>query len=42
VVFLGVTGRIQRQHEIVHVIAREFWRPRLALRIPDVASRNFR
>ena len=42
VVFLGVTGRIQRQHEIVHVIVREFWRPRLAPRVPDVASRNFR
>jgi len=42
-VFLGVTGRIQRQHEIVHVIAREFWRPRLdAPRVPDVTSRNFR
>lgn len=41
-VFLGVAGRIQRQHEIVHVIAREFWRPRRAPRIPDVASRNFR
>ncbi|HEV2281588.1 MAG TPA: error-prone DNA polymerase [bacterium] len=41
-VFLGVTGRIQRQHDIVHVIAREFWRPRLAPRVPDVASRNFR
>ncbi|HEV2440869.1 MAG TPA: error-prone DNA polymerase [bacterium] len=42
-VFLGVTGRIQRQHEIVHVIAREFWRPRLhAPRVPDVASRDFR
>jgi len=40
-VFLGVTGRIQRQHEIVHVIARELWRPRLP-RVPDVASRNFR
>lgn len=41
-VFLGVTGRIQRQHEIVHVIARKFWRPRLGPRVPDVASRNFR
>jgi error-prone DNA polymerase len=41
-VFLGVTGRIQRQHEIVHVIARQFWQPRLAPRVPDVASRNFR
>jgi error-prone DNA polymerase len=41
-VFLGVTGRIQRQHEIVHVIAREFWRPRIGSRVPGVASRNFR
>jgi error-prone DNA polymerase len=38
-VFLGVAGRIQRQHDIVHVIAREFWQPRLA--VPDVAGRNF-
>ena len=41
-VFLGVSGRIQRQHEIVHVVAREFWRPRLVPRVPDVTSRNFR
>jgi len=41
-VFLGVTGRIQRQHDIVHVIARQFWRPSLAPRPPDVTSRNFR
>jgi error-prone DNA polymerase len=41
-VFLGVTGRIQRQHEIVHVIAREFWRPHLTTRLPGVVSRNFR
>jgi error-prone DNA polymerase len=41
-VFLGVTGRIQRQHEIVHIIARQFWLPRLGPRVPDVASRNFR
>jgi error-prone DNA polymerase len=41
-VFLGVTGRIQRQHEIVHVIAGEFWRPHLTPRLPDVVSRNFR
>ncbi|HLW47110.1 MAG TPA: error-prone DNA polymerase [bacterium] len=41
-VFLGVTGRIQRQHEIVHVIAQQFWRPQLGPRLPDVASRNFR
>ncbi|MHB8730523.1 MAG: error-prone DNA polymerase [bacterium] len=40
-VFLGVTGRIQRQHEIVHVIAREFWRPSLSLRVPEVVSRDF-
>jgi len=41
-VFLGVTGRIQRQHEIVHVIAQQFWRPRLTSRPPGVVSRNFR
>ena len=41
-VFLGVTGRIQRQHEIVHVIAQAFWRPQLGRRVPNVASRNFR
>ncbi|HKX18673.1 MAG TPA: DNA polymerase III subunit alpha [bacterium] len=41
-VFLGVTGRIQRQHEIVHIIVQAFWRPRLGRRVPDVASRNFR
>jgi error-prone DNA polymerase len=40
--FLGVTGRIQRQHEIVHVIVQQFWRPRLAPRLPGVVSRNFR
>ena len=33
---------VQRQHEIVHIIARQFWRPRLGPRVPDVASRNFR
>lgn len=46
-VFLGVTGRIQRQHEIVHVIARKFWRPRARRGArdappPAVTSRDFR
>jgi hypothetical protein len=41
-VFLGVAGRIQRQHEIVHVIAEEFWRPHVTPHLPGVVSRNFR
>ncbi|MCC6809409.1 MAG: error-prone DNA polymerase [Deltaproteobacteria bacterium] len=37
--FLGVTGRVQNENGVVHVIADELWRPKFSL--PEVASRDF-
>jgi error-prone DNA polymerase len=39
--FLGVTGRLQVQHGLVHVIASRFWRPRVEEALPPAASRDF-
>ena len=38
---LGVTGRLQVQDKIVHLIADELWIPSLSRPIADVASRDF-
>jgi error-prone DNA polymerase len=39
--FLGVDGRVQRQGEVVHVVARSFWFPRVRRRPSAVESRDF-
>ncbi|HEY6173554.1 MAG TPA: OB-fold nucleic acid binding domain-containing protein, partial [Kofleriaceae bacterium] len=38
---LGVTGRLQVQEGIVHLIADEVWKPRLSRPVTDVVSRDF-
>jgi error-prone DNA polymerase len=39
--FLGVTGRIQRQGDVVHLVADELWRPRVAREPERTPSRDF-
>jgi error-prone DNA polymerase len=39
--FLGVTGRLQAQDGVVHVVAESLWRPRIALRPESGGSRDF-
>jgi error-prone DNA polymerase len=39
--FLGVSGRIQSEQGVVHLIADRFWQPRLALAPPRIQSRDF-
>ncbi|MEO1175392.1 MAG: OB-fold nucleic acid binding domain-containing protein [Myxococcota bacterium] len=38
--FLGVTGRIQSNHAVVHLVAEKLWTPDLS-ETPEVASRDF-
>jgi error-prone DNA polymerase len=38
---LGVTGRLQVQEGIVHLIADEVWKPRLSRPVTEVVSRDF-
>lgn len=39
--FLGVTGRLQVQDGVVHVIAERFWEPKGLRRASEVRSRDF-
>jgi error-prone DNA polymerase len=39
--FLGVTGRLQVQDGVTHLIAESFWAPRLDARPVEVGSRDF-
>jgi error-prone DNA polymerase len=39
--FLGVTGTLQVQDGVTHVVASDFWVPRIASRPPGMASRDF-
>jgi error-prone DNA polymerase len=39
--FLGVSGRVQRQGEVVHVLAAELWVPEVKRRPIEVESRDF-
>jgi error-prone DNA polymerase len=41
-VFLGVSGTVQRQDEIVHIIAKTLWRPRVRRSPTTLRSRDFR
>ena len=38
---LGVTGRLQVQEGIVHLIAESVWVPKLSRPVADVDSRDF-
>jgi error-prone DNA polymerase len=40
--FLGISGRVQRQEEVVHVIVSALWVPRVRVQPTDVGSRDFR
>ncbi|HKQ61579.1 MAG TPA: error-prone DNA polymerase, partial [Candidatus Polarisedimenticolaceae bacterium] len=39
--FLGVTGKLQVQDGVVHVVAEAFWRPRVRIAPAAVASHDF-
>ena len=39
--FLGVTGKIQAENNIVHVIAEKLWIPEVSIEPQDVRSRDF-
>jgi error-prone DNA polymerase len=38
---LGVTGRLQKQQNVVHIVVQKTWKPEVGLRPPAVASRDF-
>jgi error-prone DNA polymerase len=38
---LGVTGRLQVQEGIVHLIAEQVWQPELSRAVVEVDSRDF-
>jgi error-prone DNA polymerase len=39
--FLGVTGKVQAQDGVVHVVVERLWRPSLELEPPSARSRDF-
>jgi error-prone DNA polymerase len=39
--FLGITGRLQVEHDVVHIIADQLWRPTVRTAPPQAASRDF-
>jgi error-prone DNA polymerase len=39
--FLGVTGRIQAQDGVVHLLADALWQPQLDARLAQTRSRDF-
>jgi error-prone DNA polymerase len=39
--FLGVTGRVQNENGVVHVLVSELWVPAIALQVVEVGSRDF-
>ncbi len=39
---LGVTGRLQKQQGVVHIVVQKMWKPELNTRLPAVSSRDFR
>jgi error-prone DNA polymerase len=40
--FLGVTGRVQSEGNVVHLVAEALWRPNLAPELEGTQSRDFR
>jgi error-prone DNA polymerase len=39
--FLGITGKLQVEDGVVHLVAEELWEPRLELKPASAGSRNF-
>jgi error-prone DNA polymerase len=39
--FLGITGKLQAEDGVVHLVAEELWEPRLELKPASVGSRDF-
>jgi error-prone DNA polymerase len=39
--FLGITGNLQVEDGVVHLVAEKLWEPRLALKPTAAASRDF-
>ncbi|HSK28326.1 MAG TPA: OB-fold nucleic acid binding domain-containing protein, partial [Candidatus Limnocylindria bacterium] len=39
--FLGITGKIQAEDGVVHLVAEEFWEPRVELKPASARSRDF-
>ena len=39
--FLGVTGRLQAQSDVVHLVADALWAPAIPSRPPTAGSRDF-
>jgi error-prone DNA polymerase len=39
--FLGITGTLQAQQGVVHLIAEKLWSPRMHLKPPGAPSRDF-
>ena len=40
--FLGVTGKLQSEDGVVHLIAEGFWEPRIPAQVKSGGSRDFR
>jgi error-prone DNA polymerase len=40
--FIGVSGKLQKQHGVTHLIAERFWKPDLDWRPNHSSSRDFR
>ena len=40
--FLGVSGQLQSKDNVVHIVVKSLWRPRLDCRPPKTKSRDFR
>ncbi len=38
---LGVVGRLQSEHDVVHLVAEQFFVPNLSRPLPEVSSRDF-
>jgi error-prone DNA polymerase len=39
--FLGITGKLQVEDGVVHLVAEELWKPNLELQPTGTPSRNF-
>jgi error-prone DNA polymerase len=39
--FLGISGTIQAEDGVVHLVAEELWEPRVALKPASAGSRDF-
>jgi error-prone DNA polymerase len=39
--FLGITGKLQAEDGVVHLVAEELWEPRLELKPASTRSRDF-